>query len=183
MQRHNIDPRVFLQQDGGQTAQQGNIQSLLPVIQPLLSKVQELEQGQRAWQKQQEKEAVKRTETTINSFREEKDATGALKYPYVERVVEVMADLIESNPRYSNMEAHDMLEQAYNAAVVLDPTIRAEIIAAEASKQSQAMQQTSQAARLNNAKTVKPATSASGTKSEKRGLRGAYDDAKAQLGH
>jgi hypothetical protein len=183
MQRHRIDPRVFLQEQGANgQAQPSTVQQFAPMVQPLMAKIAELEQGQNAWKQQQLAEQERAIEATIVSVVEDKDATGAPKFPYMERVADRMAQLIEHDPRYADMDPRQRLEEAYTVAVFSDPSIRAEIATAEASKSAMALEQDRANGRLKAAATSKPLSSASGSKVGNRSFRDAYNEAKNDLG-
>lgn len=189
MQRHQIDPRIFLQEQAA-AAQAANgqmrsdtVQQIVPLIQPLLAKIAELEHGQNAWHQHQIAEQEKAIEATIVSVIEDKDASGAPKFPYLDRVADHMANLIEHDPRYATMDPRQRLEESYLVSIYSDPAIRDEIATAEASKRALAMEQTRANSRLKDAATAKPAASMSAPGPAKKvSIRDAYIEAKRELG-
>jgi hypothetical protein len=177
MQAKRIDPRIFLGQGGGNGQQPipGSFEMLAPLLQPLVAKISRLEQGHQAWQAEQEARHEKVIETAISSFYGETDEQGLPKRPYMDRVVDTMVEIIENDPRFARMPHAERLEKAYEIAVLSDPTIRAEIISAEASKRAEALEQERLNGRLGRSASARPAASSSAPAAQPKGLRGAFE--------
>lgn len=182
MKAKGIDPRVFLPQQGENGQQQPDpAQQLAPLIQPLLNEIAQLKQGQTAWQQHLQSERDKQNEAAIAAFAGDKDATGASKFPHLEHVAERMAELIETDPRYARMDPRQRLEEAYHHAVLSDPTLRSELVSAEAARRADAIEKERLNARLNSAASAKPAASSSIPSPRPTGMKAAFDLAKKQV--
>lgn len=189
IKRHNVDPKVFLPQQSNTQAEatatptaNEEVQRLAPILNPLFAKIAELEQSQKAWRDFQQAEQEKSTASSIEAFVAEKDATGAPKFPYFDRVFEAMAAMIENDPRYASMEPRQRLEHAYQTAVFSDPAIRDELISAEVSKRASAVEKSTAANRLKEAATAKPTANAAGQRTGKLTRRQAYEEAMREVG-
>lgn len=85
-------------------------------LQPLVSKIQQLEQALQHSQMSERQRQTQTLEQQVSEFAAATDETGALKYPYFEEVRDLMATYLESG-RAKN------LAQAYKQAVKADPEI------------------------------------------------------------
>lgn len=191
MQRHNIDPRIFLpkqESDGQETP--STVQQIAPIVQPLLNEIETLKKQtealkleQKNWFEQKAEEQGKSLSSIIASFSEEKGADGALKYPHFEHVADSMAKIIENDPRYADMDPRQRLEEAYMIAVLSDPSLRNDFVSAEVSKRAAALEAERANARLKAAATAKPAAAAAPeTKSGPKNFRDIIAETKRELG-
>jgi hypothetical protein len=186
MRQRNIDPRVFLQGQNAQGQPQPNAaQMLAPIVGPLQERLQAMEQYHAAQLAEQQARQEKAIEDTLTSAMQDLDDTGSPRFPHVERVANTMADIIESDrdgSRFGAMDPRQRFEAAYQIAVLMDPDIRAEIVASEAAKKASSMEQALINGRLKAAATVKPSASTSVAASRKSGIEGAFERAQRRLG-
>lgn len=181
MLKHSgIDPRVFIQgQDAGRTEADPTQAALMPILQPLVQKIQALEAYQaNVLRERQDVEAT----ANSNAITEFAGATDS--YPHFARVADAMAEIIANDPRLRAMgSVKQKLETAYEMAVWSDPDLRAELISAEAQKRISAMEQDRQSERVAAAATVKPLKPGSHAKSEAiTDFRSAHRAALRELG-
>ena len=89
-----------------------------------------------------------------------------------------MSDILESNPnRFAHLEPRQRLEEAYKIAVYMEPSIREEIVSAEAQTRAMALEQEKLSSGLSLAATAKPKTSGHAARQATKGLRAAFDEA------
>lgn len=182
MRQYGVDPRVYLQgQDMDGQATPSAAQIFAPIVQPLLSKIQELEQKYQGWDGELQAQSAKASEATFDAFYAEKDASGAARYPHVDRVAERMAELLESDPRLARMDLRQGLEEAYLIAVLSDASLRDEMVRAEADKRLKAIERDAHTGRFRSAASAKPAAGTSAPAPQAKGLRGAFAQAQSQL--
>jgi len=92
---------------------------------PLHQQVQSVTQYIQEQQRQQQEQAVQQTLSVIESFAQEKDASGTPLRPYFEQVKVSMGRLLQPDAN-GNALATD-LQDAYDKATWADPAIRAEL--------------------------------------------------------
>lgn len=116
-----------------------------PHINHLLGRFDRLEQ----WAQQQEQARVEYVETQalneVARFRDAKDANGNPLRPYFDRVEEGMARMLQSDPVLVEKKATDpvgALQDAYEAAVMLNPELRQAVLDSEVQKRSAAQRRT-----------------------------------------
>lgn len=181
MLKHSgIDPRVFIQgADRGQTEADPTQAALMPILQPLVQKIQALEAYQANVLRERQDAEASANSNVITEFAGAKDS-----YPHFERVADTMAEIIANDPRLRAMgSTKEKLETAYQMAVWGDPDLRAELISAEAQKRISAMEQERQSERVTSAATVKPLKPGSYAKAEAiTDLRSAHRAALKELG-
>ena len=184
IQQAGIDPRIFISQGQNAQGQQSPsaFDAINPVLQPLMAEINQLREYQNESLRERQEAQYKATETTLSQLQAETTEDGSLKYPHLERVAEMMASLIENDPRYGAMDARTQFETAYFASVYSDPTIRQELIDAEASKRAEAISNATHTDRLRAASTVKPRAGSTATPAIPKGFEGAFESAKKQLG-
>lgn len=184
MQRRNIDPRIFLQgQDAQQQETPSPVQQLAPILQPLTQELEALKAFKAQFEQQAQAQRTQSIEGTIASFVAEKDESGSPKFPYLERVLDRMDQLLRSDPRLAAMDDRQRLESAYQTAVWEHPEIRAEIFAAEDQKRYAAFEKSRAEDRIRTAATVKPQTApATGAIPPKTGLDAALERAVRKVG-
>lgn len=88
----------------------------LQVLQPLISKIQQLEQSLQHSKQTEQQRQTQTLEQQVSSFAAETDETGALKRPYFEEVKGLMAALLESGQA-------KQLDDAYALAVKAHPEV------------------------------------------------------------
>ena len=182
MQRAKVDPRALAQRLAN-PQQQLNPALLAPLMQPLQQKIAQLEAAEKARESERAEERNKSLEAAFSSFIAEKDESGSPKHPHMERVADHVVAYLESNAsRLAHMEPRQRLEQAYNYAVYADPSLRDEIVTAEASKKAAALEQERTTDRLSRAATAKPRSSTSGRAERSKGLKSAFLEAKKEMG-
>ena len=183
IQQAGIDPRIFIsgQNPQGQPTASA-YEALNPVLSPLMDEIRQLKEYNNTAILERQEAQYKATETTLSQLQAETTKDGSLKYPHLERVAETMASLIENDPRYAAMDARTQFDTAYHTAVYSDPTIRQELIDAEASRRAEAITTQTQSDRLRAASTVKPRAGSTANPPVPKGFEGAFEAAKKQLG-
>lgn len=186
MRQRGIDPRVFLQSQNAQGQLQPNpAQMLAPIVGPIAERLQAMEQYHAAQLAEEQARQNKAVEDTLTQVMQDLDDTGSPRFPHMERVANTMADLIESDrdgSRFGAMDPRQRLEEAYRIAVLMDPDLRAEIVASEAAKKASAMETALVNGRLKAAATVKPSAPTSAAESRRGGIEGAFERAQKRLG-
>jgi hypothetical protein len=121
-------------------------------------------------------EVLKVTRWSIDSFADEKDASGKPKHPHFDAVLPHMIELYRANPERD-------LQQAYDMAIWAVPEIRASLIAAERAgvQQQQSNERARQAVRSNVRGVTSPVSKPAGS-GKATGIRAALEAAAEEVG-
>ncbi len=162
-------------QPGAQPAPQPAIdprikQAYDPILRQIMAEVQGLKQGS---QQAQERAA----DRVIANFRDETDEAGQAKRPHFAQVEQRMIGLLQT-PGFQNIEdMGERLQQAYDAAVALDPTIRKQVIDSEAQRRADELRKADEVARARRARAPIKATPSGPATKPMKGLDGALKQA------
>ena len=121
-------------------------------------------------------EVLKVTRWSIDSFADEKDASGKPKHPHFDAVLPHMIDLYRANPERD-------LQQAYDQAIWAVPEVREKLLAERTAtvQQQQANQRAAQAVRSNVRGVTSPVAKPAGD-GKRAGIRAAIEAAADEVG-
>lgn len=112
---------------------------------------QKISQAKIEWDQQRENEQI---DSLINSFTGTMDESGSAKYPHFEQVRNSMAFSLEQNG-VDNPTLKD-LDEAYNNACYLDPTLREQLIQSQVNSQVKSQAQQKEVQKAESVMGVKP---------------------------
>jgi hypothetical protein len=182
MRRSKVDPGELAGRLST-PSQQFNPAHIEPFLRPLQEKIAQLEAERNERMSAKLNERNRSLEEAFASFMQDTDESGESRYPHVERVADHIIAYLEANARrLAQLEPRQRLEEAYNYAVLADPSLRNEIVSAEASKKAEALEQERYNGRVSRSATAKPRTSASAPAPRRKGMRGAFEQAKKDIG-
>lgn len=121
-------------------------------------------------------EVLKVTRWSIDSFADEKDASGKPKHPHFDAVLPHMIDLYRANPERD-------LQQAYDQAIWAVPEVREKLLAerTNVAQQQQSNERARQAVRSNVRGVTSPVAKPAGD-GKSRGIRAAIEAAADEVG-
>jgi hypothetical protein len=136
----------------------------------------ELNQMQQETQKRANAEVLKVTRWSIDSFADEKDASGQPKRPHFDAVLPLMIDLFRANPERD-------IQEAYDYAIWAVPSVREKLLAAERQgiQQQQGNLRARQAVRSNVRGITSPVAKPAGD-GKSSGLRATLEAAAEEIG-
>ena len=130
-------PQTHPEQDEYVDPAVAQLQSQLEQTQKELGSIK---QGFQTQQQTSQQEAVIKAQNEIETFKSEKDESGALKHPHFDKLEPAMANLYKAFPDAT-------IPQLYQKAVALDPEIQAEVQKAAKAKEVEEAQKKAEAAK------------------------------------